>query len=378
MFDKFLAAAVKAGASDIHLKANAQPTLRVHGVLKEVKLDPIDDASMERLLGHILSQAGLDAGASQSGIRVGEDGRLVVSEPRGPAELRTLRELDTSYFVEGVGRFRVNILKQRGRFGAVLRSIPMGVPTLDDLGMPEVLKRVAREERGLVLVTGVTGSGKSTTLAALIHEINREFRKHIVTIEDPIEFLHEDQMSRITQREVGADTESFAAALRAALRQDPDVILVGEMRDAITIDTGLKAAETGHLVFSTVHTTDAAKTVSRLIDVFPHDAQAAVRLRLADNLKATISQRLLRRSDGQGRVVAMEIMVSTLTAQEMIKDPGRTAELKDYIEKGRDMYGTQSFDQHLTDLYQQGVISLEVAKAAATNPADFERALFVS
>lgn len=378
MFDKFLAAAVKAGASDIHLKANAQPTLRVHGVLKEVKLDPIDDASMERLLGHILSQAGLDAGAPQSGIRVGEDGRLVVSEPQGPAELRTLRELDTSYFVDGVGRFRVNILKQRGRFGAVLRSIPMGVPSLDDLGMPEVLKRVAREERGLVLVTGVTGSGKSTTLAALIHEINREFRKHIVTIEDPIEFLHEDQMSRITQREVGADTESFAAALRAALRQDPDVILVGEMRDAITIDTGLKAAETGHLVFSTVHTTDAAKTVSRLIDVFPHDAQAAVRLRLADNLKATISQRLLRRSDGQGRVVAMEIMVSTLTAREMIKDPGRTGELKDYIEKGRDMYGTQSFDQHLTDLYQQGVISLEVAKAAATNPADFERALFVS
>ena len=354
MFDKFLAAAVKAGASDIHIKANAQPTLRVHGVLKEVKLEPLSSEGMERLVGHILERIGM------------------TFEPN------KLKEYDTSYQVEGVGRFRVNILKQKGQFGAVLRVIPRDIPTLDQLGLPEVLKKLAREERGLVLVTGVTGSGKSTTLAAMVNEINRTLRKHIVTIEDPIEFLHEDQLARVTQREVGADTESFGLALRAALRQDPDVILVGEMRDAVTIDTALKAAETGHLVFSTVHTTDAAKTIGRIIDVFPHDAQDAVRIRLAENLKGTISQRLLRRADNQGRVVAMEIMVMTLTAQELIKDPARTPEIKDYIERSRDMYGTQSFDQHLIEMYQEGIIALDTARAAASNPADFERALYVN
>lgn len=354
MFDKFLAAAVKAGASDIHIKANSQPTLRVHGVMKEVKLDPISPDGMERLIGHIMDKVG------------------------HAFDPRVLKEHDTSYQVDSVGRFRVNILKQKGQFGAVLRVIPKRIPSLDDLGLPDVLKKLAREERGLVLVTGVTGSGKSTTLAAMVNEINRNARKHIVTIEDPIEFLHDDQLARVTQREVGADTESFAMALRAALRQDPDVILVGEMRDAITIDTALKAAETGHLVLSTVHTNDAAKTVGRIIDVFPHDAQDAVRIRLAENLKGTISQRLLRRADNQGRVVAMEIMVVTLTAQEMIKDPMRTAELKDYIERSRDMYGTQSFDQHLIELYQGGIISLDTARQAASNPADFERALYVS
>ena len=354
MFDKFLAAAVKAGASDIHMKAGAQPTLRVHGVLKEVKLDAIPQESMEALVQHMLARLGLER------------------------DIRTLKDLDCSYFVEGVGRFRVNIMRQKGIFGAVLRVIPRKIPTISELGLPQVLKKIAREERGLVLVTGVTGSGKSTTLAAMINEINAEARKHIVTIEDPIEFLHEDRLSRITQREVGSDTDSFAMALRAALRQDPDVILVGEMRDAVTIDTGLKAAETGHLVFSTVHTNDAAKTIGRIIDVFPHDAQKAVRLRLAENLKATISQRLLRRSDGKGRVVAMEIMVSTLTAMELIKDPARTPEIKDYIERSREMYGTQSFDQHLIDLYQGGMITLEIARSAATNPADFERALYVN
>jgi twitching motility protein PilT len=354
MFDKFLAAAVKAGASDIHMKAGAQPTLRVHGVLKEVKLDPLTAEATARLVSNILERNELEV------------------------NLRGLREYDTSYQVPGVGRFRVNILKQRGEFAAILRVIPEDIPSLDELNLPAILKTIAKEERGLVLVTGVTGSGKSTTLAALINEINCEARKHIVTIEDPIEFLHRDKLSRITQREVGADTESFSLALRAALRQDPDVILVGEMRDAVTIDTGLKAAETGHLVFSTVHTTDAAKTIGRLIDVFPHDAQDAVRVRLAENLRGTISQRLLRKSDGQGRVVAMEIMRVTLTVQELIKDPSRTGEIKDYIERSREMYGTQSFDQHLIELYQEGVITLDTAKAAATNPADFERALYVS
>ena len=353
MFDKFLAASVKAGASDIHIKAGAQPTLRVHGVLKEVKLDPIGHDALEDLVAHMLNRHG------------------------GTHDLNAMRDYDTSYTVDGVGRFRANILKQKGRWAVVLRVIPKKVPSLDELGLPPVLKTLAREERGLVLVTGVTGSGKSTTLAAMINEINQEARKHVVTIEDPIEFVHEDQLSRITQREVGADTESFDMALRAALRQDPDVILVGEMRDAMTIDIGLKAAETGHLVFSTVHTNDAAKTIGRIIDVFPHDAQNAVRLRLADNLRGTVSQRLLRRSDTPGRVVAMEIMICTLTAQELIKDAHRTNELKDYIERSREMYGTQSFDQHLIELYQAGIIALETAKSAATNPADFERSLYI-
>lgn len=353
MFDKFLAAAVKAGASDIHIKAGAQPTLRVHGVLKEVKLDAITEESMLGLASYMLERNGIEH------------------------DVRKMRDVDTSYTVEGVGRFRVNLMKQRGRIGAVLRVIPRVIPRLDELGLPKVLKALAREERGLVLVTGVTGSGKSTSLAAMINEINQEQRKHIVTIEDPIEFVHEDRLSRVTQREVGADTDSFAMALRAALRQDPDVILVGEMRDAETIDTGLKAAETGHLVFSTVHTTDAAKTVGRIIDVFPAEAQNAVRLRLAENLKGTVSQRLLRRADGQGRVVAMEIMVVTMTIAEMIKD-NRTGEVKDYIEKGREMYGSQSFDQHLIELFQAGVITMDTAKGAATNPADLERALYLS
>jgi len=307
MFDKFLTAAVKAGASDIHMKAAAQPTLRVHGVLKEVKLDAVSNDAMQGLVRHMLDRNGIDY------------------------NIETLRDFDTSYSLASVGRFRANILRQKGEWAVVLRVIPKKVPTLDALGLPPVLKKLAREERGLVLVTGVTGSGKSTTLAAMINEINQETRKHIVTIEDPVEFIHEDQLSRVTQREVGADTDSFEMALRAALRQDPDVILVGEMRDAITIDTGLKAAETGHLVFSTVHTNDAAKTIGRIIDVFPHEAQNAVRLRLSENLKGTISQRLLRRTDTQGRVVAMEIMVCTLTAQELIKDSNRTSELKDYI-----------------------------------------------
>ncbi len=354
VFDKFLAAAIKAGASDIHIKCGAQPVLRVHGVLKEVKLDPITDEGMARLVTHMFERHRL---------RIGLD---------------DLKEYDTSYHIDGVGRFRVNILKAKGRFGAVLRIIPSKIPSLDDLGLPQVLKKLSREERGCVLVTGVTGSGKSTTLAAMINEINESSRKHIVTIEDPIEFLHPDKLARVTQREVGADTTSFASALRAALRQDPDVILVGEMRDVETIDTGLKASETGHLVFSTVHTTDAAKTIGRLLDVFPHDVQDSVRIRLAENLKGTVSQRLLRRADGQGRVVAMEIMVATLSVEEMIKDKSRTAEIKDYIEKGREHYGSQSFDQHLIELYEKDTITFEVAKSAATNPSDFERALYVN
>ncbi|MCC7112173.1 MAG: PilT/PilU family type 4a pilus ATPase, partial [Deltaproteobacteria bacterium] len=248
-------------------------------------------------------------------------------------------------------------------------------PTLESLGMPPVLQKIAAYERGLVVVTGATGSGTTSTLAALIDHINRTQKKHIVTIEDPIEFLHQNQQSSISQREIGIDTRSFQVALRSALRQDPDVILVGEMRDIETIDIALKAAETGHLVLSTVHTVDAATTIARLVSVFPAEEQTAVRLRLADNLKASISQRLLPRADGRGRVLAQEILVQTGSVQEHIRDPQLTSGLKDVLAKGTDSYGMQTFDQHLTVLYRQGLITLEAAKAAATNASDFERAL---
>jgi twitching motility protein PilT len=237
------------------------------------------------------------------------------------------------------------------------------------------LEKIANQERGMVLVTGVTGSGKTSTLAAIINFINESKRRHVVTIEDPIEFVHPDLKSSISQREIGIDTTTFGEALRRALRQDPDVILVGEMRDYETVDIALKAAETGHLVFSTVHTTDAPKTINRLVGVFPPEEQDLVRLRLAEALRAILSQRLLPRQDGKGRCLAAEICVNTLSIQECIREADKTSMMKEYIEKGYDQYGMQSFDQSLIRLFKSGVISLEVAKSAATNPADFERSL---
>jgi twitching motility protein PilT len=269
----------------------------------------------------------------------------------------------------------VNVHRQRGSLSLVLRIIPGHVPTIEGLGLPPVLAQIAQEERGLILVTGATGSGKSSTLASMINYINDTRRVHILTIEDPIEFLHKNNLASITQREIGTDTRSFNIALRAALRMDPDVILVGEMRDAESIDLALKASETGHVVFSTVHTTDASKTIGRLLGVFPGEEQPAVRQRLAENLRATVSQRLLPRADGQGRAVAMEIMICTGMIQDQIRDPKANSSLKDTIEKGRTQYGMQSFDQHLTDLYRAGIINLETAMSAASNPADFERSL---
>jgi twitching motility protein PilT len=289
--------------------------------------------------------------------------------------LKELVEFDTSYMLEGVGRFRANIFRNKGHLAAVLRSIPFNVPDFKSLNLPPALERIVDEERGLVLVTGETGSGKSSTLAAIVHAINQKHRKHILTIEDPIEFLHEDSLSRITQREIGPDTPSFATGLRAALRQDPDVILVGEMRDTETVEIALKAAETGHLVLSSVHTTDCVRTIGRILGVFDADAQESVRLRLAENLKATVSQRLLPHASGKGRVVAAEIMFSSHATVEFIKDPARTPELKTFIERSRDVLGTQSFDQHLAELLSAGLITKEAALEAATNRSDFERAL---
>src|SRR5262245_15471603 len=346
-----LAAGVQHGASDIHFKAGFPPTYRVNGVLAPLKYDRLTPADTLAIC------------------------RLMIPEDEADRPIHHIQEFDTSYSLPGVSRFRVNIYRQRGSLALVLRIIAPKVPTLEELGVPQVVKSIADEDRGLVLVTGATGSGKTSTLAAMINHINNTRRVHILTIEDPIEFLHPNIKASVSQREIGLDTKSFNLALRAALRQDPDVILVGEMRDAESIDIALKASETGHMVFSTVHTTDAAKTIGRLLSVFPAEEQISVRHRLADNLKATISQRLLPRADAKGRVLASEIMIVTKTAQEAIRDPARTGNLKDIIERGRTQYHMQSFDQHLADLVRAGKITSETAMHYASNPSDLQRAM---
>jgi twitching motility protein PilT len=346
-----LGAGVKHGASDIHLRVGDPPTYRVRGQLAPLKYAPLTPADTRAISEHI------------------------VQDPDVKKQLGEIQEYDTSYSVPGVARFRVNIHRQRGSLSLVLRIIASTVPTIESLGLPPIIRKIAESERGLVLVTGATGSGKTSTLAAMIHHINATRRCHILTIEDPIEFLHKNEMASITQREIGIDTRNFNIALRAALRMDPDVILVGEMRDAESVDIALKASETGHMVFSTVHTTDAAKTVGRLLGVFPAEEQAAARIRLADSLRATVSQRLLPRLDGKGRCVAAEIMVATGSVQEFLRDPSKSAGIKDLIEKGREQYGMQSFDQHLADLVRAGTVSVEVATAASSNPSDFQRSL---
>jgi twitching motility protein PilT len=350
-FNQFLAAAVKNGASDVHFKVGSAPALRVNGQLLPVKVPALQPEDTGRIAKHLLAHS------------------------RYKGTLDDLQDWDTSYALEGVGRFRANVFRNKGHLGAIMRSIPLTVPDFAKLGLPPVLEKMSQEERGLILVTGVTGSGKSSTLAAMVNYINQHYRKHVVTIEDPIEFVHEDKFSRLTQREIGPDTPNFSNALRAALRQDPDVILVGEMRDSETIEIALKAAETGHLVLSTVHTTDCYRTIGRIISVFPPEAQNNVRNRLAENLRGSISQRLLPHASGKGRVVAAEIMVSTLSVVEFIKDADRTAEIKDYLERNHDLLGTQSFDMHLVELLKGGQITAEVAKEAASNPSDFERAM---
>jgi twitching motility protein PilT len=353
-FHRILAAAMKAEGSDIHLKVGTPILLRVHGVLQEVKSPPLTPEDTQAVAEIVAERANPQVSPDQ------------------------IREWDGSYSVNGVGRFRVNVYRQRNTLAVILRAIPFEVPTFDHLGLPPVLRDIATEERGLVLITGVTGSGKSSTLAAMIDHINGSARYHIITVEDPIEFIHKNKRSSLSQREIGLDTTAFNVALRAALRQDPDIVMVGEMRDTETIDIALKAAETGHLVFSTVHTTDAAKTVGRLISVFPASEQNMVRIRLAENLKATVSQRLLPRKGGKGRVAALEILRMTKTTEACIKDPLKTHEIKDVIEDGRDTYGTQSFDQHLTALFNDGIIEFETARSAATNPSDFERAVLLN
>ncbi len=355
-FDKVLAKAKEIEASDVHLSVGSPWKYRIHGHVVPIKnLPNLNTEEGNTLVRHIIRAAHINLGADFD------------------RAIDILQDLDCSYSLPGVCRFRVNICRQRGTFSIVLRVIPFDAPSIEDLGLPPVIREIANEERGLVLVTGITGSGKSTTLAAMVREINLNKPAKIVTIEDPLEYLHREVKSSVIQREVGSDTESFAKALRAALRQDPDVILVGEMRDRETIDIAIKAAETGHLVFSTLHTMDAPKTVNRILSVFDLSEQKAVRLRLAETIRAVISQRLVRRCDSAGRVAVLEVMRNTLSIQDCIENPEKTGGIKDFIATGGDTYGMQTFDQHLMDLFQKGVIDMATAKAAASSAADFER-----
>jgi twitching motility protein PilT len=345
--NEILQIALKAGASDIHLKAGLPPMFRVDGALV-----PLKDA--RRLPPEEIGRMALG-----------------IMNDFQREKYKQTNEVDLAYGVPGLGRFRVNVFQQRGTLGVVLRVIPFKIMSIEQLMLPKVLEKIAGEQRGLVLVTGTTGSGKSTTLAAMIDHINANETCHIMTIEDPIEFLIRDKRSIVNQREVGVDTMSFGQALKSALRQDPDVILVGEMRDLETIETALTAAETGHLVMSTLHTLDATETINRIISAFPPYQQKQVRLQLGSVLKAVISQRLVPKSDGKGRVPAIEVLLATTRVKELIEDKDRTKEIPDAISQGHVSYGMQTFDQSLMSLLKQNLITYEEALRQATNPDDF-------
>src|SRR5215208_290278 len=345
--DELLRVAAAFGASDLHCKAGSQPFMRIGGELRPISTAP-----------RLTQEDTLDMAFS-------------MMSNRQKQRFKEVSEADIAYGVSGLGRFRANVFQQRGSVGMVLRVIPDKVRSITELGLPPVIERIAEEQRGLVLVTGATGSGKSTTLAAMIDHINSKRGGHIITIEDPIEFLHRDRKSFITQREVDVDTRSFAEALRGALRQDPDVILVGEMRDHETIETALTAAETGHLVLSTLHTLDATETIRRIVSSFPPHLQKSVRLQLAGIVRAVISMRLVRAAEGAGRVPAAEIMVSTGLIRDYIINEEKTSLIRDAIAAGTSQYGMQTFDQSLFSLHQSGLITLEEALRGSSNPDEF-------
>jgi twitching motility protein PilT len=345
--NEVLQVALRAAASDIHLKAGLPPMFRVDG-----SLVPLKDA--RRLPPEEIMRMAFG----------------IMNEYQ-KEKFKQTNEVDLAYGVPGLGRFRVNVFQQRGTLGVVLRVIPFKIQSIEQLMLPKVLEKITAEQRGLVLVTGTTGSGKSTSLAAMIDHINATETCHIMTIEDPIEFLIRDKRSIVNQREVGVDTMSFGQALKSALRQDPDVILVGEMRDLETIETALTAAETGHLVMSTLHTLDATETINRIISAFPPYQQKQVRLQLGSVLKAVISQRLVPRADGKGRVPAIEVLLATARVRELIEDKDRTKEISSAIAQGHVSYGMQTFDQSLMGLLKSSVISYEEALRQATNPDDF-------
>ncbi|CAN5791728.1 type IV pilus twitching motility protein PilT [soil metagenome] len=345
--DDLLQMAMSFGASDLHLRAGSFPVIRVNGELRPL-----------------------------SGVaRLNQDETLEMAfsmmSNRQKQHFKEAFEVDIGYGVSGLGRFRVNIFQQRNSIGIVARVISDEIKNFSELGLPPILTKIADENRGLILVTGTTGSGKSTTLAAIVDHINQTRNSHIVTIEDPIEFLHKDKNAFITQREVDVDTRSFAEALRGSLRQDPDVILVGEMRDLETMETALVAAETGHLVLSTLHTLDAQETLTRIISAFPPYQQKSVRIQLAGLLKAVVSQRLMKSAKGTSRVPAVEVLISTPLIRDYILSEEKTGQIRDAISAGTSQYGMQVFDQSLFYLYQSGLITLEEALRGSTNPDEF-------
>ncbi len=345
--NELLTTVVSKHASDLHIKVGSFPIVRING-----ELTPIEEMPK-------ITQ---------------EDALSIVSTVMTDAQKRRFiekKEIDLSYGVSGLGRFRVNVFQQRGTIGMVFRVIPMKISTIEELGLPKILEKLALEPRGLILVTGTTGSGKSTTLAGMIEHINMYKTMHVMTIEDPIEFLYRDKKSLINQREIGNDADTFANALRSALRQDPDVILVGEMRDFETISTALTAAETGHLVLSTLHTVDASETINRIIAVFPPYQQKQVRMQLASVIRGIVSLRLVPRTDGKGRAPAVEVMIATATIRECIIDPEKTRKINDLIAAGSSQYGMQTFDQSFYKLYKAELISYEEALRRCSNPDDF-------
>ncbi|HSK49395.1 MAG TPA: type IV pilus twitching motility protein PilT [Solirubrobacterales bacterium] len=345
--DSALRTLVEREGSDLHIKVASPPVIRLHGDLMPIEgYEPLKPEETEKAFHEIAAQRSLT--------EFEEDG-----------------EADFSYSIPNVARFRVNVFRQRGSISIVCRAIPYGIRSIDDLGLPEVVRKLAEEPRGIILVTGTTGSGKRTTLAAMIDHINRTKSRHIVTLEDPIEYLHRDNMSLINQREVGADTKSFGRAMRRVLRQDPDVILVGEMRDEETVRTALSAAETGHLVLSTVHTLDATETVNRIIDFFPPHLQQQGRVMLASTLKGAIAQRLVPDVTGEGRIAAAEILVVTGRVQDLILNPEETGKITEVIAEG-EYYGMQTFDQSLLGYVMEGKVDERVALDAASSPHDFK------
>src|SRR5687768_2429239 len=353
-FHKLLAFGIERGVSDIHFEVGYPPHYRLNGeLLGAIKVPPLTPADTESIANIILEDRAVK-----------------------PDFARRFAEIDVSYSLAQRGRFRASIFRQRGAVGIVMRLIPIQILSIEQLNLPPVLAEIADARRGLVLITGATGNGKTTTMAAMLRYINETRHAHIVTIEDPIEFIHEPQKCMIIQREVGADTESFRDAMTAAMRQDPDVILVGEIRDRETAATCLKAAETGHLVMSAIHTPDAVATVQRYIGLFESDAVDVIRDRLGDCLQAIISLRLLAAKDGHRRIPAVEILRVTRTIRECMR-AGRMGDVPELIRKGRDLYSMQLFDQHLIDLVNSGLISMETAIYASSNPEEFERALRV-
>jgi twitching motility protein PilT len=337
---------VQRGGSDLHLKGGRPPTVRVNGMLQVLPLPAVKPEELKSLAETLMT-------------------------PRQLADFAESKEADFGIGVPGIGRFRTNVYLQRGSIAFVFRSIPYEVRTVRELLLPTVLEEIAARPRGLVLVTGVTGSGKSTALAAIIDHINRNRRVNIMTIEDPIEFLHRDQLSNVSQREVGSDTLSFGAALKRVLRQDPDVILIGEIRDMETMDTAIKAADTGHLVLSTIHTTDATQTISRVLSFYPPHQHAEIRMLLSTALAAVISMRLVPRADGKGRVPATEVLINTATVADNIRDTQKALAIPDLISKGGMSYGMQSFDQSLMRWFQDGIITYDEALFHATHPGEF-------